>query len=77
MGGEVRRPKMLLCYDYQNGITDEEKDIIFATQPNLFSIRTINLLDTIQFMKTTNVEVMDVNMNSSNSKLKSGVQIIE
>ncbi len=68
---------MLLCYDYQNGITDEEKDIIFATQPNLFSIRTINLLDTIQFMKTTNVEVMDVNMNSSNSKLKSGVQIIE
>jgi hypothetical protein len=77
LGGEVRRPKMLLCYDYQNGITDEEKDIIFATQPNLFSIRTINLLDTIQFMKTTNVEVMDVNMNSSNSKLKSGVQIIE
>jgi hypothetical protein len=25
-GSEVRRPKMLLCYDYQNGITNEEED---------------------------------------------------
>jgi len=23
LGGEVRRPKVLLCYDYQNGITNE------------------------------------------------------
>jgi hypothetical protein len=22
LGGEVRRPKMLLCFDYQNGIID-------------------------------------------------------
>ncbi len=28
LGGEVRRPKMLLCYKYQNGIIDEEKYII-------------------------------------------------
>jgi hypothetical protein len=33
LGGEVRRPKELLCYDYQNGIIDEEEDIIFATKP--------------------------------------------
>ncbi len=25
LGDEVRRPEVLLCYDYQNGITDEEK----------------------------------------------------
>jgi len=31
LGGEVRRPWVLLCYDYQNGITYDEKDIIFAT----------------------------------------------
>jgi hypothetical protein len=30
LGGEVIKPKVLLCYDYQNGITDEEKDIIFV-----------------------------------------------
>jgi hypothetical protein len=43
---EVRRPKVLLCYDYQNGITNE-KDIIFAIEPNLFSIGTISLLEII------------------------------
>jgi hypothetical protein len=27
LGGKVRRPKMLLCYNYYNGITYEEEDI--------------------------------------------------
>ncbi len=30
LGGEVRKPKVLLCYDYQNGIINKE-DIMFAT----------------------------------------------
>ncbi len=51
---------MLLCCDYQNGITYEEEDIIFATKPKLFSIRTINLLETIQFVKTIDVGIMDI-----------------
>jgi hypothetical protein len=42
LGSEVRRPKMLLCYDYQNGIIDEKEDMIFAIKPKLFSIGTIN-----------------------------------
>jgi hypothetical protein len=33
LGNEVRRPKVLLCYDYQNGITYEEENIIFTTEP--------------------------------------------
>jgi hypothetical protein len=41
VGGEARRLEVLLCYDYQNGIIDEEKDIIFATKPKLLSIGTI------------------------------------
>ncbi len=48
LGGEVRRPKVLLCYDYQNGIIDEEEDIIFAIEQELFSIGTIYLPKTIQ-----------------------------
>jgi len=43
LGGEVRKPKVLLCYNYQNGITDEEEDIIFVIKLELFSIGTINL----------------------------------
>jgi hypothetical protein len=31
LGSEIRRPEVLLCYDYQNGITNEKKDIIFVT----------------------------------------------
>jgi hypothetical protein len=65
LGGEVRRPKMLLCYDYQNGITDEEKNIIFALEPKLFSIGTISLREIIQSMKTTDVGIMDINVKTS------------
>jgi hypothetical protein len=44
------------------GIIDEEEDIIFATEPKLFSIGTISLLETIQFVKTTYVDIMDTNV---------------
>ncbi len=47
MGGDVRRQVLLLCYNYQNGITSEEENIMFATKLELFSIGTINLLDII------------------------------
>jgi hypothetical protein len=41
LGGEIRKPEVLLCYDYQNGITNEKEDIIFAIEPKLFLIRTL------------------------------------
>ncbi len=65
LGGELRRPKMLLCYNYQNGIIYE--DIIFAIEPK-FSIGIVSLLETIQSMKTTDVEIMDIDVNIIISK---------
>jgi hypothetical protein len=47
LGGEVKKLEVLLCYGYQNGITNEEKDIIFVIELELFSIRTIDLPDII------------------------------
>ncbi len=76
MGGEVRRPKVLLCYNYQNGIIDE-KDIMFVIEPELFLIGMISLLKIIQYVETTNVEIMDTSDKTSNSELKLGVQITE
>jgi hypothetical protein len=38
---------MLQRYNYQNGNTYEEEDIMFATKPKLFSIETISLPKTI------------------------------
>ncbi len=49
LGGEG-----LLCWDYQNGIIDEEENIILVTEPKLFSIGTINLHEIIQLVKTIN-----------------------
>ncbi len=73
MGGEVRRPKVLLCDDYQNGIIDEEKDIMFVIEPKFFLIGTISLLEIIQSVETTYMEVMDTSGKTNNSKLKSRV----
>jgi len=33
LGAKVKQLKMLLHYDYHNGIIDEKEDIIFATKP--------------------------------------------
>jgi hypothetical protein len=68
LGSEVRRPKALLRYDYQNRIIDEKEDIIFVTKPKLFSIGIISLLETIQFLKTTYVGIMDINVKTNISK---------
>ncbi len=65
MGGEVRKPEVLLCYNYQNGIIDEEENIIFTIKPKLVSIGTISLLKTIQFVKIIDVGIMDVNVKTS------------
>jgi len=67
---------VLLClYDYQNGITNEDENIIFATKLELLSIRIINLPETIQSMKTTDVEIIDTSVKTNNLELKLRVQI--
>ncbi len=63
-----------MCYNYQNGIIDEE-DIMFVIELESFLIGMISLLEIIQSMETTNVEIMDTSDKTSNLELKSGVQI--
>jgi hypothetical protein len=65
---------VLLCYDCQNGIIDEEEDNIFATKPNLFPMGTISLFFKIQYVKTIDVEIMDTNAKTSTSEHGFGVQ---
>jgi hypothetical protein len=74
LGNEIKTPKMLLCYDYLNDIIDEEEDIIFPTKQELFSIRIISLHETIQFTKTTDVGIMDIDVNINISEQGSEVQ---
>jgi hypothetical protein len=37
----TKQPKVLVCYDYHFGISNEEKDLMFAIELRLFSIGTI------------------------------------
>jgi hypothetical protein len=48
LGGQTKRPKVLMCYDFHFGICDEEEDMMFVTKLNLFSIGTIVVLTQIE-----------------------------
>ncbi len=45
MDVNTKWPKVLLCYDFANGITDEEKEIIFYVESKLFTIGITTLLE--------------------------------
>lgn len=41
LGHNTCRPQMLLSYNFQAWVTDEEENTLFGTEPHLFSIETI------------------------------------
>jgi hypothetical protein len=43
LNNQTKRPKVPLCYDFQNRISNVEKDIVFATKVELLLINTIVL----------------------------------
>jgi hypothetical protein len=63
----VKKPKMLFCYGFQNGITNEKEDVMFVTKLELFSIGIISLPEdvvplyiinkTINFIKSINTSL--------------------
>jgi hypothetical protein len=68
---------MLLCYNYQNGITYEEEDIMFTIEPKLLSVGAINLLEIIWSIKTIDAEIMDISAKTSSLELKLTIHIIK
>jgi hypothetical protein len=43
LGTNLRRLKFLLCFDYQNDSTNDEKYMMFTSEPEFFSIGIISL----------------------------------
>jgi hypothetical protein len=43
LGTNLKRLEVLLCFGYQNGITNEEEDVMFIDELELFFIGTISL----------------------------------
>jgi len=43
LNNQTKCPRILIYYNFPNGITYEEGDLVFITKLNLFSISIINL----------------------------------
>jgi hypothetical protein len=46
-GAPTKRLEVLVCYDFHYGISNEKEDLMFATEPRLFSIKTIAILTSL------------------------------
>ncbi len=47
LGTPTKHPRILICYDFHFRIFDEKEDFMFATEPGLFSIGTMDVLISI------------------------------
>jgi hypothetical protein len=56
MGNDIKRLEVLVCYNFQHGIIDDEKDVIFTVEPKLFSIGTIVLLEEAKILDESMIE---------------------
>jgi hypothetical protein len=57
LGTNLKRPEVLLCFVYQNGITNEEEDMMFVSELKLFSIDIISLpLETLEIVVNNTVQ---------------------
>jgi hypothetical protein len=54
LGTPTKRLEMLICYDFHYKIFNEKKDIMIATEPGLFLIRTIVVLTLIKLEEPIN-----------------------
>jgi hypothetical protein len=45
LNGNIKRPQMVITYNFLEGVTNEEEEISLTSKPNLFSIGIIMLLD--------------------------------
>lgn len=45
LDGNTKPHEVLLCYDFTNGVTDEEEEVLLQAKLNLFTIGTITLLE--------------------------------
>jgi len=43
LGAQTKRPKVLVCYDFHSEISDEEEDVMFVTELDLFFNGTIEV----------------------------------
>jgi hypothetical protein len=66
----LKRLEVLLCFDYQNGITDKDEDMMFANEPKLFSIGIISIPLEILETIVINIVQPERTIETTDSKAK-------
>jgi hypothetical protein len=61
LGTKSKKPQILVCCDLTKGLTNEEEDLIFEIEPNMFSIGTIIISD--ETISLLNVGVLEIKIN--------------
>jgi hypothetical protein len=61
LGAKTKRPQVFVCYDLMEGLTNEEKNIIFEIELELFSIGKITISNEI--ISLLNVKVIKIKIN--------------
>jgi hypothetical protein len=56
LGNDIKRLEVLVCYNFQHGIIDDEKDVVFIVEPKLFSIGTIVLSEEAKILDESMIE---------------------
>jgi hypothetical protein len=61
LGAKTKRPQILMCYDLMEGLIDEEEDLIFEIELELFSIGTITFSkETISLLNVGVLEIKSI-----------------
>jgi len=61
LGAKIKSPQVLVCYDLLEGLIDEEEDLIFEIELELFSIGTITISD--ETISLLSIGVLEVKIN--------------
>ncbi len=61
LGVETRRPQVLVCYDLMEGLTNEDEDMIFEIELELFSISIIIISN--ETISLLNVRITNIKIN--------------
>ncbi len=61
LGAKIKSHQVLVCYDLLEGLIDEEEDLIFEIELELFSIGTITISD--ETISLLSIGVLEVKIN--------------
>lgn len=64
LDGNIKRPEILLCYDFMNVITDKEEEVLLQAKLDMFTIGTITLLELEMGISVLTIKLLGVDFGT-------------